>query len=91
MAVQITIFERKDTMNPEADVNRYTGVKCTGDVTLKSSNREMFKCRTVTRADALAVSDGLLYDRLFPPWAFPHVYGHTNPPAEADKSSFTKL
>jgi hypothetical protein len=60
MTAKFAIFEQKKSMNPEPNTNRYAGVKCSGDVTLKSSEREIFKHCTVTRADALAVSDASL-------------------------------
>jgi hypothetical protein len=56
MAGIFTIFEKKNPMNPEADANRNTGVKCTGDVTLKLSGREISIRCSVTCTDALAVS-----------------------------------
>jgi hypothetical protein len=50
MAGTFTIFEIKNPMNSEADAILYAGVKYAGDVTLKSSDREVSGCCAVTRA-----------------------------------------
>jgi hypothetical protein len=55
MAVQFTIFETRNQMNPESDANRYVYIKSTEDVTLESSEWEISERCSVTRTDILAV------------------------------------
>ena len=59
MAVKFTVYEKKNPQDLNAAPKWYAGVKCDGDVTLKSLGKEISKRCTVTHADTLAVLEGL--------------------------------
>ena len=58
MSIKYTSKEKKNSLRAESTNNRYAIIQSTGDVTRKSSGKEI-SCRcTVTTADTLAVFGG---------------------------------
>jgi hypothetical protein len=66
MSVKYFVKEKINPLNEQVTINRYTFMRSTGEVDLKSLGNEISKRCAVACADTLAVSDASLSDRLFP-------------------------